>query len=260
MDSRVIVGNCANVLATFDECVDLTITSPPYDNLRVYNDYVFNFELVASQLFRVTKQGGVVVWIVGDATIDGSETGTSFGQALHFKDIGFNLHDTMIFKKINPIPLTHNRYEQAFEYMFILSKGKPKTFNPITEKCKTSGAYTHRRNTGRVDEAATRNRDEVTITNDTKYKDNIWSYVLGSRRGETGNHPAAFPEHLVRDHIISWSNPGDLVLDPMCGSGTTPKIAKQLGRRYIAIDISEEYCKITERRIKHAQPPLFLYR
>jgi len=261
MDGQVIVGNCADILKDLDDgIVDMVLTSPPYDNLRKYNSYVFDFNRIASELYRVVADGGVVVWVVGDATHNGSETGTSFKQALGFMDIGFNLHDTMIFQKINPIPLTHNRYEQAFEYMFILSKGKPKTFNPITEPCKTSGAYTHRRNTGRVEEAATRNRDEVTVTNETKYKDNVWSYVLGSRKGETGNHPAAFPEELARDHIISWSNPADLVLDPMCGSGTTAKVCKQLGRRYIAIDISDKYCRITRKRLERTQPPLFIYR
>ena len=118
--------------------IDLTVTSPPYDNLRAYNGYSWDFESVAQELYRITKDGGVVVWVVGDATIKGSETGTSFKQALYFKEIGFKLHDTMIYQSDKP-PLTHNRYEQKFEYMFVFSKGRPKTFNPIMEKCKCVG-------------------------------------------------------------------------------------------------------------------------
>ena len=138
--------NCLETMARMpDGFVDLTVTSPPYDNLRTYNGYSFDFEAVAKELFRVTKQGGVVVWVVGDATIKGSETGTSFRQALYFKEIGFNLHDTMMYRKINYIALTHNRYEQEFEYMFVFSKGKPKTFNPIMVECKTKGSKTNGR-------------------------------------------------------------------------------------------------------------------
>jgi DNA modification methylase len=235
-----------------DSCVDLTITSPPYDQIRKYNGFQWNFEDIANQLFRITKDGGVVVWIIGDATVNGSETCSSFKQAIYFKDIGFNLHDTMIYKKINPIPLTHNRYEQYFEYMFVFSKGKPKTFNPILEQCKTVGAYTHRRNTGRVKEAATRNREEITITKDTKYKGNVWEYVLGSKKGETGNHPAPFPEKLAEDHILSWSNPDDLILDPFMGSGTTAKMARLNGRNWLGFELSEEYCQISQKRLEKA--------
>ena len=248
--NRIICGDCLEIMKELpDGCIDLTVTSPPYDNLREYKGYVFDFEGIAKQLFRITKQGGVVVWVVGDATVKGSETGTSFRQALHFKNIGFRLHDTMIYEKINYIPLTHNRYEQAFEYMFVLTKKTLDSFNPILLSCVTSGKYTHRRNTGRVKEAATRNRDEITTTKDSKYKSNIWQYVIGKLKGETGVHPAPFPNELARDHIISWSNPGDIVLDPMCGSGTTCAMAKKLGRDYIGIDVAQEYVDITTKRV-----------
>jgi len=224
-----------------DNFVDLTITSPPYDDLRKYNGFIFDYQNMLKELYRATKDGGVVVWVVNDKTNKGSETLTSFKQALYAKQIGFNIHDTMIYKKINPIPLTHNRYEQHFEYMFVFSKGKPKTFNPLLEQCKTSGSYTHRRNTGRVKEAATRNRDEITVTKETKYKGNVWEYVIGSKKGETGNHPAPFPEQLAEDHIVSWSNDFDIILDPMCGAGTTCKMAYLNNRNFIGIDMSEEY-------------------
>jgi len=252
--NKIYQGDCLEVLGGFpDECIDLTVTSPPYDNLRNYKGYTFNFEGIAKELYRVTKQGGVVVWVVGDATIKGSETGTSFKQALFFKEIGFNLHDTMIYKKENPIPLTHNRYEQAFEYMFVFSKGKPKTFNAIKERTITSGQYNLRRNTGRVAESATRNRDEITFVKEEKQKINVWKYVIGTQ-SDNGNHPAPFPESLARDHILSWSNEGDTVLDPMCGSGTTCKMALHNNRKYIGIEISKDYITIAENRLK--QHPL----
>jgi site-specific DNA-methyltransferase (adenine-specific) len=248
--NKIYCGDSLEVLKTFpDESIDLTLTSPPYDNLRKYSGYVFDFEGIAKEIYRITKIGGVVVWVVCDATSKGSESGTSFKQTLYFKEIGFNLHDTMIYKKLNPIPLTHNRYEQYFEYMFVFSKNKPKTFNPLLENCKTEGSYTHRRNTGRVKEAATRNRDEITITKKTKYKSNIWEYVVGSKKGETGKHPAPFPEQLAQDHILSWSNEEDIVLDPMCGSGTTCKMSLINNRKYIGIDISKEYCNLAEKRL-----------
>jgi site-specific DNA-methyltransferase (adenine-specific) len=208
------------------------------------------WQSVIKQLYRITKEGGVVVWVVGDATINGSETGTSFKQALYFKEVGFNLHDTMIYKKQNPIPLTHNRYEQSFEYMFVLSKDKPKCFNPLTEKCITKGRYTHRRNTGRVMESATRNRDEITITKQNKQKNNVWSYVTGSKKGVTGIHPAPFPYKLAHDHIISWSNEGDTVLDCFAGSFTTLVACVKTNRKGIGIEKEIKYYNIGKDRIK----------
>ena len=250
---KLINGDCLEVMKSMeDNSVDLTVTSPPYDNLRDYNGYDFNFKGIAKELFRITKNGGVVVWVVGDATIKGSETGTSFKQALYFKEIGFNLHDTMIYEKLCYMPLTHKRQEQAFEYMFVLSKGKPKTFNPKMKKNKEAGKLItgNRRHTG----------DELTKIHGTgkQIKEygqdiNIWRYATGSvcydGDAEARKHPAVFPAKLAEDHILSWSNKGDIVLDPMCGSGTTLKMAKKNSRNFIGIDCSEEYCKIAQARI-----------
>ena len=250
-------GDCLELMKDIpDKSVDLTVTSPPYDNLRSYNGNndkwnVSVWKSVITDLFRITKNGGVVVWVVGDATIKGSETGTSFKQALYFMECGFNLHDTMIYAKKNPIPLTHNRYEQCFEYMFVFSKGKPKVFHPVMIPCKTAGSRTHRRNTGRVEEAATRNRDEVTVTKMTKQKGNIWEYLVGSKKGETGNHPAPFPEQLANDHIITWSNPCEVVFDPFMGSGTTGKMALLNGRNFIGIELDDKYFEIAKERIEN---------
>jgi site-specific DNA-methyltransferase (adenine-specific) len=228
-----------------DNFIDLTITSPPYDDLRIYNGYSFDFQSVAFDLFRVTKQGGVVVWIVGDSTIKGSESGTSFRQALGLKEVGFNLHDTMIWRKTNPMPkFKHKRYFDVFEYMFILSKGQPKTFNPLLQPNKRAGElydYTAKlKTTGKVRIKKTFN------INDERYKDNIWECAVA--KNET-DHPAVFPESLIADHITSWSNEGDIVYDPFMGSGTTALAARSLGRTYIGSEISQEYCLIAEGRL-----------
>lgn len=248
--NTIICGDCLEVMKQMpDKCVDLVLTSPPYDNLRDYQGYTFNFEGIANELFRIIKEGGVVVWVVGDAVINGSESGTSFKQALYFKEIGFNLHDTMIYHKNNPIPLTHNRYEQCFEYMFVFSKGRPKTFNPYKENCTTEGDYVHRRKSGRVKENSLRAREEITTTKENKIKINLWNYTIGLR-GDNFLHPAPFPEKLAIDHIKSWSNEGDIILDPMNGSGTTTKMAKNLKRNFIGIEISEKYCEIARSRLR----------
>jgi len=249
-------GECSQVMRDKipDNSIDLTVTSPPYDNLRDYNGYDFVFETIARQLWRVTKPGGVVVWVVGDATIDGSETLTSFKQAIYFKSLGFNVHDTMIYKKNgSPCPPS-NRYWPVFEYMLILGKSSPKTANLIRvtatgEKRKTIG--TNKRGTKKLLKYKRGN---------TRIKDNVWVYNAHSNNGASDNlahkHPAIFPEALARDHIISWSNPDDIVLDPMCGSGTTLKMAVETGRQYIGIDISQEYCDLAQRRVEGARIPL----
>lgn len=239
-----------------DGFVDLTVTSPPYDGLRKYNGYSFQFEDVAKELYRVTKDGGVVVWVVGDSTVNGSETGTSFKQVLFFKEVGFNIHDTMIFAKNNMV-LTHNRYEQDFEYMFVFSKGKPKTFNPLTIKTKKAGRvkkYNYITGTTGEKGAATRSgMDRAVTVKETKYRGNIWFYPVGSNCSSMDeiafNHPAIFPEQLAADHIYSWSNKGDVVYDPFMGSGTTAKMAHLQGRNWIGSEISQEYCNIAEKRI-----------
>ena len=235
-----------------DNTIDLTVTSPPYDDLRKYNGYSFDFENTAKELYRITKDGGIVVWVVADKTEKGSESGTSFKQALFFKDIGFNLHDTMIYMSDKP-PLTHNRYEQKFEYMFVFSKGKPKTFNPIMEECKYAGsdkkARTFRHTGDELQETHIKNK-----VNKEKIKGNVWYFSTGYNKSTKDiiafKHPAIFPEQLANDHIISWSNEGDTVLDIFSGSGTTAKMAKLNNRNYIGFEISKEYCDIAEERIK----------
>jgi len=237
--NTVIHGDCLDVMKTLpDKCIDLTVTSPPYDNLREYNGYSFDFEKIARELFRITKGGGVVVWVVGDATVKGCETGTSFKQALYFKDIGFNLHDTMIYEKNSssyPSNMKSNRYTQIFEYMFVFSKGSPIAHLICDKKNKWAG---YKDFSGKL-------KNPVP---DYSPRNNIWKYTT-SMNDKTG-HPAVFPEQLAKDHITTWSKEGDTVLDPFLGSGTTAKMAKKLGRNYIGIEISKEYCEIAEKRLR----------
>lgn len=251
--ARLIVGNCVDEMREWDEgCVDLAVTSPPYDGLRIYNGYEFDFHGIAEQLYRVVKDGGVVVWVVGDR-IDGARGGrslTSFRQGIHFQDIGFNMHDVMIYRKKNTPFMRSNAYTNAYEFMFVLSKGKPATFNPLKIPTKRSGVemLTHNKLPDGV------NKKIKGRLNEEKTRTNIWEYAVGS--GGTTNdkvafqHPAVFPEKLALDHILSWSAPGDLVLDPMCGSGTTGKMALLNDRRFVGIDTSQDYIDIARQRLE----------
>ena len=252
MTMNLMLGDCLERMKEIpDGSVDLTVTSPPYDNLRTYNNSLdwgeHVWKPVLQELFRVTKKGGVVVWIVSDATIKGSETGTSFRQALYAKEIGFNLHDTMIYQKSTP-PLSHNRYEQNFEYMFIFSKGKPKTFNGIRE----SREYMDKRK----NKAFGKNKDDsidygFSSKRETRLKRNVWKIFAGGGSSDAmaSRHPAIFPEQLANDHIISWSNENDVVFDPFMGSGTTGKMALLNNRKFIGIEKDAGYFEIAKQRL-----------
>jgi len=249
--NKVICGDALEELKKLpDECIDCVITSPPYDNLRDYQGYSFDFKGIARELFRVIKIGGVVVWVVGDATINGSETGTSFKQALYFKEIGFNLHDTMIWEKSTIPQQTFNRYQPFFEYMFIFSKGSPKTFNPLKEQKRYKDnrkiKNVHRNKSGKLQFGKPSPKEDKVIGN-------IWYIPTGggitTKDKIAYDHPAIFPDKLVECHITSWTNEGDLVIDPFNGSGTTTKMARSLKRNYIGIDISKEYCEIAQKRL-----------
>ena len=238
-----------------DKSIDLTVTSPPYDNLRTYGSYIFDFEPIAQELYRVTKDGGVVVWVVGDATANGSEVGTGFKQVLYFKEIGFNLHDTMIYGKNGFRYPEKTRYNQQFEYMFVLSRGGPKVFNPIKYRHTTNYV---------IKKLITQRRKDGTLQK-TRYSStsiyiplgNIWFYEVGYMKSTKDRvayqHPAIFPDKLAEDHILSWSNEGDIILDPMFGSGTTLKMAIKNKRHYIGFEINPEYPKIAKKRLSQVQ-------
>lgn len=239
-----------------DESINLTVTSPPYDNLRQYNGYSFDFENVAKELYRVTKQGGVVVWVVGDATIKGSETGTSFRQALYFMECGFKLHDTMIYIKNGGINRgSLKAYQQKFEYMFVFAKGEIRCVNLIRDR---KNKYVE----DRIKQVRQKNgtyKPHHFKTSEYGVRYNYWIYDTGKHNGEVFNHPAQFPTQLAIDHIKSWSNPNDTILDPFMGSGTTAVAALQLNRKYIGFEISQEYVDIANERIAAEMSQLSLF-
>jgi len=213
--------------------IDCVITSPPYDNLRNYEGYNFDFRKTATELFRVVKNGGVIVWVVGDSCIKGSESGSSFKQALYFQELGFNIHDTMIYKKNSssfPARRNSNRYTQIFEYMFIFSKGKPKTAKLICDKKNKWAGY----------------KRWSKETPEHSPRTNIWEFTTSAN--STG-HPAQFPEKLVNDHLLTWTNEKDIILDPFMGSGTVAYVSSLLNRNYIGFEISESYCNLANKRI-----------
>ena len=245
--NKIFNEDCLKTMVKMpDNFIDLTITSPPYDDLREYNGYTFEFEKIARELYRVTKEGGVLVWVVGDATIKGDETGSSFKQALYFKEVGFNLHDTMIWFKPNSFNFGSNScYRQSFEYMFVFSKGKTKKINLIKDiptKLKGQKVKGARKHANGV-------RDVVPdfVVGDYKKRNNVWEIPVGT---SNNGHPAIFPEKLAEDHILSWSKEGDLVYDPMIGSGTVAKMALLNGRKFIGSEISKEYWEEANKRIK----------
>lgn len=255
----LIKGDCLEALRDIsDNSIDLTVTSPPYDNLREYNGNIGQwcfekFKGIAQELYRVTKQGGVVVWIVNDSTIDGSETGSSFRQALFFKECGFNLHDTMIWQKISPF--THkNRYIACFEYMFVFSKGKPKTTNIICDrKNKWGGTAVHGTLRLKAD-GVLRPINGIKANRAVKEygaRYNIWD-IPPEKNNKTG-HPAVFPERLAIDHILSWSDAEDTILDPFMGSGTTGVACINTNRNFIGIELDEQYFNIAQDRIYKAK-------
>lgn len=239
--------------------IDLTVTSPPYDNIRNYNGYSFDWKQTIKELYRVTKQGGVVVWIVSDQTINGSESGTSFRQALFAMECGFNLHDTMIWEKESCAFPEQTRYYPNFEYMFVWSKGKPKTFNPIEDRPnKWGGAKVHgtfRNADGTLRERSTTWKEVV--CKDMGCRFNVWQ-INTEKQNKTG-HPAVFPIAIATDHILSWSNEGETVLDPFLGSGTTRIAAYDLNRNFIGYEISKQYFEQQEKRFNAhtAQQSLF---
>ena len=255
--NQIICGDNVETMSGFpDDCIDLVVTSPPYDNLRTYGGHSWDFEGVAQQLWRVIKPGGVVVWVVADATIDGSETGTSFRQALRFKEIGFRLHDTMIWRKTCFSPGDGRyRYHDVFEFMFVLSKLRPAKCNIIRDVPVREGdAGLEYKNTTdrRRDQSNSRKQRSTWVQPSHGFRQNVWDMTSGANGNDANGkkHPATFPYDLARDHILSWSNEGDLVLDPFAGSFTTCRAAMDNGRDWIGIEVNPEYCEIGQKRLK----------
>jgi len=253
---KLLHGDCLELMKDIpDNSIDMVLTSPPYDDLRSYNGTLsWNFDIfkkISKHLARVIKSGGVIVWIVNDKTSKGSETGTSFRQALYFKELDLNLHDTMIYQKPDFKPLTHKRYEQSFEYMFIFAKDKLGTFNGIKDK-KNVGFGRKVTGTWRKEDGgmvAMSGANKKTIS-EYGLRSNIWSIKTAKGKKEH-NHPAVFPYQLAFDHVLSWSNSGDVILDPFLGSSTTGIACKNLNRKFIGIEMDDKYFEIAKNRIEN---------
>lgn len=251
--NKIYCEDCVNLMKKMDdEVIDLTVTSPPYDNLRNYNGYSFDVDCISQELLRVTKKGGVCVWVVGDKIVKGNKTLTSFRQALAFQNNGWNVHDVMIYQKKNTPFMRSNAYTNCYEFMFVFSKGSPKTFNPIKTATVRHGEemLVHNKKADGI------NKKIKGMLKPEKVLTNIWQYAVGlggtTKDKIAFKHPAVFPEKLAEDHIISWSNPDDLIFDPMCGSGTTCKMAMINNRNFIGCDISKEYVDIAKERLNLA--------
>lgn len=247
---QVYCGDCVEIMKRISpNSIDLVVTSPPYDNLRNYNGFSFTFEKIAAELLRVLKDQGIVVWVVGDKIDNGNKSLTSFRQAIYFQEHGFKIHDVMIYEKKNTPFMRSNAYTNCYELMIVLSKKGPSVFNPLMVTTKRKGFEMVPFNK----KADGINKKVLGKLNETKVKTNIWQYAVGfggtTKDKIAFSHPAIFPEKLAQDHILSWTNEGDIVLDPMCGSGTTCKMAMVNNRRFIGIDISEEYCDIARQRL-----------
>lgn len=257
-DCKLMLGDCLERMGEIaDGSIDLTVTSPPYDNLRTYNGTLNDWtpekwQAILRELFRVTKQGGVVVWVVGDATIKGSETGTSFKQALYAMECGFRLHDTMIYEKAGTGACGSNyAYWQTYEFMFVLAKGQPSTIARIADTANVrAGAVCTK---GRISASGSEKDVRRRVVPATSVRTNIWRYQAGNNGDDRVTHPAKFPEALARDHILSWSNPGDVVFDPFLGSGTTGKMALAHGRQFVGIERDPAYFEIARQRIDAAR-------
>ena len=252
-DIDIYNDNCLDYLKSLpDNSIKFTLTSPPYDDIRDYNGYSFPFEDIAKELWRTTKVGGVIAWNVADATVKGSETGTSMRQALFFMSLGFRLHDTMIYAKKNPMPagVSSKRYHQAWEYIFILSKDAPETFNPIMVKAKfghLEANMKHRGKDGEIKYTKTK-RNEFTKVR------NIFEYNIGGGHSTKDKvafgHPALMPEQLAHDMITTWTNEGDAVFDPFTGAGTSAKMCLLSNRKFHGTELSLDYCKLIKTRIE----------
>ena len=260
---RIFLGDCLTIMPLLPK-VDLVVTSPPYDGIREYGGYSFNFEEVAKCLVNKINVGRNIVWIVGDQTVDGSESGTSFRQALKFMELGMKLHDTMIYEKPGPPFPDFNRYYQVFEYMFIFSNGSPLVTNLIADRRNIyAGAPIARLHGDRQADGTVTENSAYRIAKDRKTKEigvrmNIWRMPTSASEGNhlKTQHPATFPDRLSKDHIISWSNERDIILDPFLGSGTTLVACKELKRNGIGIEINEKYCEIAKKRLQNTQVPM----
>jgi site-specific DNA-methyltransferase (adenine-specific) len=259
-DAVLYLADCRDVLPTLSG-INGAITSPPYENLRAYGSAPpCDTFAVIREIAAVLGMGGVCMWNVADQVVNGGESGTSFKQALHAMDCGLRLHDTMIYCKEGVTFPDSNRYHPAFEYMFVFSKGVPRHFNGIADwRNKWGGSPMHgtdRQPSGDVTPINGIGRPVLSYG----LRRNWWP-LANAYTGETKGHPAPMPYEMAAGHVLTWTAPGDTVLDPFMGSGTTGIACARLGRRFVGIEIEPRYFDLACRRIERAerQPDLFMH-
>lgn len=263
MNEILYNDDCYKILKEniLNNSIDLVVTSPPYNDLRKYEGIIDTwneekFKSIVDELYRVLKNGGVVVWVVNDKVEKGSKTLTSFKQALYFQEVGFNVNDVMLWKKLNPMPVVKQpRYNPCFEYMFVFSKGKPKTFNPIMRPCKNAELH-YTSTVKNMGGENGRRKIDYHVNNET-IDYNIWDIAVAKNKdtimidGKEIRHPAVFPYEIPYRHILSWSNENDTVLDPFMGSGTTGVACKNTNRNFIGIEMNTNYFKLAQHKLNN---------
>ena len=256
--NRIINCDCLDGMRQLpDECIPMVLTSCPYDNIREYGGNTFNFEPIAAELYRITMPGGVVVWIVQDQVKDGGFTGSSFRQALHFQELGFALHNTIIMRAINGRLPQRVRYTPQSHFAFVFSKGRPRYVNLIRDRRNKYAGHRKKHWFARQKNGTKTRGKSGKVVPPFGERGDVWTYVVGrnhtTKDKEAFEHPALMAEAMATDHILSWSRPGDLVFDPMCGSGTTCKMALIHNRRYLGMEIHKDYWEIAVRRLAKAK-------
>lgn len=269
MHWKLINGRAQDVLpGGYAGQVALIVTSPPYDGMREYGGYsgAFDFPAVADACVACLMPGGVLVWVVGDQIVDGGESGTAFSQALHFRSLGLRIHQTLIFQRWTVNGMCADRYHREHEYMFVLTKnGRPRVANMIADRrsAQPEKPVVKKLGMGRTGDvklgADNLTRHRLGVTGEFTRRGSVWQYSVGGTGNMVGKHeplrdvfahPAIFPYALAADQVRSWSNPGDLVLDPMAGSGTTLRAAVDLGREAVGVEVNPEYCELIRERMR----------
>ena len=257
--NSIICGDSAEVLKNFpDNSIDMVVTSPPYDGLRDYNGFSLDLHKIGKEIYRVLKDGGIAVMVIQDATKDFAKSLTSFRTIVDWCDnVGFRLFETVIYHKNGTEGAWwKQRFRVDHEYMPIFMKGKkPQYFNkeplkiPSKHGGKVMSGSGNRRTDGTLSETVRR------PINTMKCRGTVWDYLMaGDKNPLKRKHPAVFPDKIPYDCIQCFCPEGGLVLDPFIGCGSTAVMAKVLGRNYIGIDISREYCDLAEERIEKDVP------
>ena len=267
---ELVNGDCAAVLPGLPPA-DLILTSPPYDGMREYGGYsdAFDFDAVAAACVANLAPGGLLVWVVADQIVDGGDSGTSFRQALSFMGLGLTLHQPMIYQRWSLSGMRKKAYYKDFEYMFVFSKGKLKTANILEDKRNLATGGRKASKMSGLGRSGDNQNSYLGLTGgivpEYGRRGSVWYYNAGKYAGNLkgdldyqtlAEHPAIFPQRLARNHILSWTNPGDLVIDPMVGSGTTLRAAADFGRRAVGIEINPEYCDLIRQRLAQSVLPV----